>query len=442
MTAGTSELKYAFGKDGVSLRVQAIFFHVGVTTLARLSTFAASDGDLRAVLKDNMGLDADASLGARSEVSGVLCCFRSANTRTEEMSKQLGAMDAMQQSKPLMGSDYLIMRNAYELLYGVLEEADAPARVYVEKRISEMEAGDMRAESLQSVLNREQDGDEILQPQWDANGAVKLKRTIADISDPANPEELRRRLGIMFTSLVMIGLQHANRKELQGVRPALLHSYVGYLLGDHCWQLIAVDSEGHTVAAPQWNLVLKYEHAIRKRTYRVMQTSGMPFELALKESWLDTLTKERAFTTPLAISAATNKSVAMSVADQGSKPVKVIQVGFKKTKGGKGNAGGKGGKPGHGKGGGKGGSAKSGGSKGSGGKGQGKGRRPPAGCAEKTPDGRSICFGYNDWGVRCNDRNCWFVHCCGICFQSHPMFNCRGNGGQAPAASETQGKGA
>ena len=152
------------------------------------------------------------------------------------MSKQLGAMDAMQQSKPLMGSDYLIMRNAYEQLYGVLEEADAPARVYIEKRIGEMEAGDMRAESRQCVLNRDQDGDEILQPQWDANGAVKLKRTIADIADPANPEELRRRLGLMFTGLVMIALQHTNRKELQGVRPSLLHSYVGYLLGDHCLQ--------------------------------------------------------------------------------------------------------------------------------------------------------------------------------------------------------------
>ena len=191
MAAGTSELKYAFARDGVSERIQAIFFHVGVVTLARLSTFATTDAEIRQVLKDNMGLDADTSLTARAEVSGILCCFRSAGTRTTEMSKQLGVMDAMQQSKPLMGSDYLIMRNAYEALYGSLEEVEAPARVYLEKRIAEMEAGDMRAESLQTVLHRDQDGDEILQPQWDANGAVKLKRTVSDILDPQNPEELR-----------------------------------------------------------------------------------------------------------------------------------------------------------------------------------------------------------------------------------------------------------
>lgn len=452
MAAGSSELKYVFAAQGVSERVQALFYHHGVTTLARLSTFTESDTVLREVLKDSMGLDSATSLSARAEVSGVICSYKTAGTRTEEVSKHQGVMDANRQGKPLLGSEYLVMRNAFEAAYGRLEDIDAPARVYIEKRVSEMEAGDMRAESLQSVLNRDQDGDEIFVPHYDSAGNMKLRKSVIDIADPSNPEELRRRLAVMINGLVMIAMTHTNRKELQGVRPDLLHSYVGYLLGEHVWLLIARDSEGHTVVAPHWPLVIKYEFAIRKRAYRIMQESGTPFQIALRESWLDSLTKERSFTTPLAISAATgSKNIEMTSHKEGtaqsSNYIPVQQQG-KQGRGGRtrnGKGGGGRGKAGSGS---NKGNNKGGGGKGNkkGGKGGGKdGKGPPAGCASKTPDGRSVCFGYNDWNTKCNDRNCWFVHCCGICFSSHPMYSCPGNTGQRPtagAASETQGKGA
>ena len=436
MAAGTSELKYLMAKEGVSERVQSLFYHVGCVTVARFGLFAANEEDLRLVLKNDMGLDSAASLKNRSEVSGVLVAFSQAGKRTEAVATHLGTLDATRQTKPLLGSDYLVMKNSYERTYGKLEDQDAPARVYLERRIAEMEAGELRAEALTMVLNREQDGEETLQPSWDQSGVIKLRKCFEVLDNPANPEELRRRLGVMITGLIMMARQHTNRKELQTITPGLLHLYAGYLLGDHVWMLIARDAEGLTVAVPQGQLVIKYELAIRKRAYSMMQDTGRPFEECLRESWLDPLTKERAFTTPLAISAATHRHVEMSTfTGENSGGGHKQKVSNKKTK--QANKGKGGGKDAFALVSGKG--TRKGGSKG---KNKGGGLTVPAGCAPRTTEGRPICFGYNDKEVKCKNANCSFVHVCGICFQKHPMYVCKGNTGQVPSvAGETQGSG-
>ena len=140
------------------------------------------------------------------------------------------------------------------------------------------------------------------------------------------------------------------------------------------------------------------------------------------KAWKDSLTKERSFFTPLAISAAT-----------GNKPVEMTTVGVKRqlpdnekrsqsenkrmrrpdTKGkGKG--------------------------KGKGNKTKSEGRQAPNNCARTSPDGKSICYGYNDPVNKCKNQNCSFAHVCGICFLKHPMYACQGKG--KFSSPETQGR--
>ena len=437
MEAGTSELKYCFAKENVSERIQSIFFHVGVINLARLSTFCVDEAELRTVLKDDMGLDAATGLKARAEVSGVICAWAAAKTRTVEMAKHLGELDSRRQMKPLLGSDYLIMKNAYESKFERLEDQDTPARVYLERRIAEMESGELRAESLQTILNRDQDVEEMLQPCWDSSGMVKLKRTSAEVEDPRNPEELRHRLSLMFTGIIFISLQHSNRKELCGFTPDFVHKYTAYLLGEHCWGLIAKDNDGNTIATPHWGLVVKYEYAIRKKAYREMNDTGKDLRTCLREAWLDPLTKERHFSTPLSISASsgshtiqmTSAQLALKRPYEQHEETGSGKGRYKKVKDNKaGKGAGKGGK-GAGKGSGK-------------ASGKGAGKSIPKGCAPKTPDGRAVCYGYNDKELRCRKPDCNFLHVCGGCFQKgHPMYACRsGNKGQLPnSGADTQG---
>jgi len=60
------------------------------------------------------------------------------------------------------------------------------------------------------------------------------------------------------------------------------------------------------------------------------------------------------------------------------------------------------------------------------GKGKGKGgKRPREGkCAQQTPDGKRICYGFNSKNEGCARTTCIFLHACGKCFKDHPMWQC------------------
>ena len=436
LDSASSEIKFLLSKEGVSTEAQENLYHVGATTLAKLSAFFVDEADLRTVAKEELGIDPTASLQKRSELAGLIVAYNQAKTRTAEVAKHLGELDARSQTKPLIGTDFLAMRAAYEKIYCKLEDQECPSRIYLERRITELESGDMRAESLRSVLHRDQDGEEQFIPQWDASGSMKLKRSVTEIEDPSNPEELRRRLGIMVNAMVFLSLQHTNRPELKDVKPDLAGQYATYLLGDHVWSFVAKDEAGLTVASPNWPLIIQYEMAIRKRAYREVAERGITFPVALKESWLDPLTKERFFTTPLSISSATGgRKIEVASSTKRQQEENSWGSAKKQKNGGKGGTGKSGGgnfgKGGFGKGG--------GGSKG--GK-SGKGLQIPLNCARTTPDGKPICFGYNDKNVRCRNPKCAFAHVCGYCFVKHPIYACDGKkkfgSGDIPAP-ETQG---
>jgi hypothetical protein len=422
MEAGSSELKFLFGKENIDRAYQAKFFHVGILSVAKFGSLVRDQDELRRILKEDIGLDADAGLASRVQVASFICAYRNALTRTEEVAKYEGEQEARQMPKSLPQSEFLAMKNAYEAKWWKMEDVDIPARTFMEKRAEELESGELKAESLTSVLCREQDEDDFLQPVWDISGQLKVKKSSATTTDPENPEQFRRRIGISFNAIILLGLRHTNRPEIQGVTPQLAPRYCEYMLGEHVWGLVAKDPSGYTISAPTWNLILAYDMAIRKKAYRLMSDGAGDFSTCMKSAWMDSTTKERYFTTPMAIAASTGTNVEISYNQnkrlQGS-PAGSSQQGkwakSGKTKGKKG--------------GGKGGGA---------GKGKGKGKGPSQ-CASHTPDGKAICYSYNNSQVRCTKQDkCNFLHVCGRCFQKHPLYQCAGNKSKAP---ETGGQG-
>ena len=425
MKAGGTELKALFARNLVSNKIQALFFHSGVLTTAGLSNFAKDENDLRQCLKDDFGVDASTSLVQRTQVGATISAFQSALTKRSELAKFSGELDARQMQKPLLGSEYLVLKSAFERIHGKQEDCDLPSKSYLERRIADLESGDFRPEALTSIISRDQDEDDSLIQTWDASGQMRLRKSIATSEPPANPEELRKRLNMM------IALQHTNREEIQGFVPTFVYVYTNYLLGEHVWQMVARDNDGNTIATPHWNLVLQYEQAIRKKAYSEMQETGTRLHICIKQAWLDPLVKERAFTTPLALSTAAGKHVSPSSNTGNLRNAGVVQTIQKSKGGGRGKA--EGSQKGRGRGKGTKGKPKAGG--------KGSGLTVPTGCAARTPDGRALCFGYNDLAVRCRLATCPFLHVCGICFaKGHPMYACRGQKG-APPAGETQGTG-
>ena len=400
LARASADLKFLLSKEGVSILNQAKIFHVGVTTLQLFSTFVSDEKDLRDMLKTNLELDPSSDITARIQVAAFTCSFLSARVRREKQSEVDAEMLSRQMIKPLPKSDFLAMRVAFEVKFDKLEDRTTPSRDYVEKKLEDLESGEWRAEPLSEAASKDELEPDILTPVWDATGKLTVKKQSTTVPLPANPEELRRRIHLLGSTLIMLGLRHTNRPEIQNITPNDFHKYLDYLLGEHCYGMVAKSAEGFTVATPPWALVVAYEHAIRKKACQLLNDGSQPtFIQALRVAMSDPVVKERNFTTPLALSSSRTRSDPAKSDEQDLK-------GYRK-----GNQ--KGNYKGSHKGGGKKGSQK-------GGKGASKG-------AAKTADGKPICFRFNNPKVGCTSKKCRYAHQCGFCFsKAHPSFQCQG----------------
>jgi hypothetical protein len=198
-----------------------------------------------------------------------------------------------------------------------------------------------------------------------------------------------------------LGLKHTYRSALQGLTPQDIEDYLSYLLGEHVWQLTGKAADGSTVLTPSWSQLLVYEMAIRKKAYNDM-ANGATLKDALKAAYRDPVTKERYFTTPLAMASGNRRPLAFND-DSRQRPghQKGQGKGVRQVKGkgkGKGKKGGKGGKKGK----------------------------------------HNYCYASNNSWERCRNKNCSFDHLCLKCGGKHPVYQCSNS--EQPAG-ETQGSG-
>ena len=402
MEKASTDLAFLLAREGVRDDLQAKLFDAGITAVNKFAAFAQDADDLKQVLKDSFGLDSADGLSARVQVASIICAYRAALTRTTEVARFEGELEARQLTKPLPNTEYTAMRVAFEARWWRLEESEVPARTYLERRLEELEKGDMRAEPLSSVHSREEEEPELLTPVWSATGSMTLRRGQTAGQTPAGPETLRRKLALLGTGLIMVSYRHTNQSFLKNLQPQLFQSYLSYLLGDYVWNLVAKDSAGDPVAAPAWSQVVAYEFAIRKHAWALVQSDNLTFADALAQAWRDPTVKERNFTTPLAMATIAKRAAPQWAPMPGQEA--------KRHKGDKGDKGAKGGK---------------------GDKGSGKSHY------SRTPDGRNICYRYNNKKQKCTNKKCKFVHCCTICMGDHPAYACKG---QAAGPAEGQGE--
>ena len=57
-----------------------------------------------------------------------------------------------------------------------------------------------------------------------------------------------------------------------------------------------------------------------------------------------------------------------------------------------------------------------------------------------TPDGKPICFRFNDNRKKCSGKKCRFVHVCSLCLGKHPAYQCKGPAKGADTQGEALGQ--
>lgn len=401
METASPDLKFLLDREGIMLITQARIMQAGITTMRQFGAFFTDTDDLRKVAKDSLGLDPD-TLAQRVELSKLVVAWESAKVRSTRLAEAEADAEIRQEAKQLKGTDVNSIRKAYEAKWWKLEEEQVPAKSYLERISEGVERGELRAELLSEAVNKIEGETDVMKAVWDPTGTIKAVRTTPSVPLPRDPEELRTRVALLGRAWAFVALMQPNSAPLQGMTPQDWASYLDHLLGPYVHRLHARDEFGNISSSPPWSLVLSYEQEVRRKMLRLVTEDNQSMKDALKAACNDSVVKERYFTTPLAVSGPSRKRKLENTGD-------TYPTNTRNDHGG-------GGKSSNGKGKGK-------------GRGKSKGKQSSAGfgkngCARSTPDGKPICFAFNDKPNPCTKSKCPFLHVCGKCFKDHPMYQC------------------
>ena len=253
----------------------------------------------------------------------------------------------------------------------------------------------------------------------DASGVVRIKKGKLDVPLPTDTEGLRKRLRTWGMGFTFAKLKHPTRAWLKDAVPETISEYADYILGDTVRGLVARNDRGEAVASPSFAQILHYDYQVRKEQAKLIG-KGSSFKDALEAASKDHSIRERHFVTPMAVSAISSGSGGGG--NRGRDRSRSGTARGKRHKNGHGgdrrdtSAGSghwdKGSSKGKGKGQHKG--------KGKGkDKGKGKGKRGHI----TTPDGKQICFAFNNQHEKCSG-SCDRAHVCRLCRGNHPAYEC------------------
>jgi hypothetical protein len=403
----SSDLRFILSECEVPSVLQAAISGLGYKALNLFAVLADDRAGIRTCCKDVLGIDlTDTGLTAAQLLAGrlattqVLAAWVTAQARHAEAEKVTAENRSSRMPMTLPKSTLIAIRQRFTKEFGKVSDKLWPCSTLLEQRIQEVEEGNLTAQPLTDIL-AEEDGPDENFVMLDSGGAIRTRKAPKAIPLPATTEELRNRirtLGITYTAACY---KHSSRVWLRSTSPALWLEYVEYILGE---QVAAyhLDSSGQTVVA-SWTTVLSYELAIRKLMVHRVLYENEDIATALRYACKDLSTKERHFITPTALRRNPGGDSSSSAFHGTIKTIskrEQRQANYWQAKG-KGKSD-------------KGKSSKSR---------PGKNSKGAKWKHSKTPDGRSICFAFQD--NSCKKSSCNFVHACGNCLGTHGAVDCK-----------------
>lgn len=406
------DILYLLEDNGVTQEIQAKLAYAGFSSVSKLRGLGDSREDIRDILRDSMGIDAQTNLTRRALVAAVQAAWEAAKTYVDKKS-QAEAEDRIRgEPRSLKLTEFLRVKAAMEKVQGKTPEELVPAPCVIERMISDIEEGEWLPLQLDEVASkREADQDMVIGSQLSRDGLLRItKKPKLKIGMPQNSEDLRARLRLLANALSMIRLKLSNQAWLRTSERSVWEKHIDYILGPKVKGRVVKDELGREVATPPWHLVLSFEYHIREKAAELVNEERLDLQAALIKARKDEETRSDYFTTPLAI----------SVREISQKPLtpkltlQTASTGGQATGFGKGKKRRRNGKIKQNT-------------------GQANASVPGATEADpktpnfqelkaagkkklktKTPDNKPICFKFNN-GDKC-DASCGRVHCCQICF--------------------------
>ena len=399
------DLRFILSEREVPEDLQVRLSTLGVRTLGLFCSIVDSKADLRATLIADFGLNhaeaditREVAMERRINTARLVDSWETASKRLSESDRVAAEQKASRLPLTLSKSHHITLRQRFEQDFGRVPDKAWPCQALVEKRFEEVEEGEVRADPLSDIVSTEEVTEDVIGAIMDRDGAIRMKKAPRTIPLPSGSEELRNRIKILGITFQLAAYRHSSRPWLATTSPDIWRDHADYVLGDDIGGFCVSSASGEV--RPPWQVVLGYEFQVRKTACRLIMFDGLDIAAAMRAARKDMETKEKHFSTPTALAAT--RGVKRPADGMGGATSSDWAPAAKKkgsSKGGKGQ--GKG--------------SSKGGDK-SGGKGKSSFKNT------KTPDGRMICFRYQD--DSCKSKKCNFVHLCTTCLGEHPLSQC------------------
>ena len=379
----------------VGKQTQADLAKSGVDNISMLSAVAINREALEKVAKDMLGIDVAGGGGDEQiRFAQLYLAWQAATKRVKVQDEMDAEATAQKEAKPVPPHEILALRQRFEAEYYKLKDAEIPAKSSLEDLFEQIDSGEFRPMALRHFGSRADDEEaEVGNLQLGKAGQVKIKKSRVETAPPSTLEELRAKVVLMANHYLFAKFRYPNKQLLKRINPFTFLDYLGYLTGKYVAQMESQTVDGIKLHKPSVKLLVNYEYQMRKEVVEEMNQGNCMAE-ELKKITKNSDIRERHFSTPLAVSSASQAMQAGWSNPDGS-PVRVHPYG-----GGKGKGKGKKGK----------------------GKIKGKKGQQQQQLHSTTPDGRQICFAWNNQQEGCKG-GCQRVHACRICLDpSHTTF--------------------
>ena len=438
MAAMDSELIYLLESSKVPTEIIAKFGSLGYTDIETFAHMEVSGAAVREMIKSDISLDPAAGPDRRAMVARLLAVWDAAGKRAAKLKEEEASQRAGDLPRHLPKGKHLEIVRAFASAHRELKDKECPAPSYLDWRFEQVEDGELKAESLAEVVNKEEAQDE----DWGGarvspDGHIKLVKGRSSGKAPESPEALRAKIRLMGVAWEFVRLKFPARPYLKGLSSETWGDHVEWLLGEDVYGNTVKDSSGSISYRPSWATILELDFRVRKKAYHSVNTSGATLAAALEAARNDTALLQKYFITPISLAAGAEAARATA----GKRPAPADWPVPPSTRQAEGSSappisfsdssgGGRRGNPKGGKG------AKGNPKGGKGGKDKGKGKRQnqqpqqqqqqgqrwTSGESNETPDGRMKCFRYQRG--KCTDANCGRVHACLVCNGKHPKMHC------------------
>ena len=193
-----SDLQFVLADSGVSLEGQvAIARRYG--NMRKFRAVGDTRADVRRACLNDFAIPQDTP-ESRAETAAVVSAWEVAQEYISKEVEIRAEAKVLGQPQALQVHERQAMLKAVELVYGPLQEAEAPSAEYLSVKAEETETNEPQASSLDEVTSKRDSQTAEIQTGLDSSGHIRITKTKVKLKLPATTEEYRRVMAARYKS--------------------------------------------------------------------------------------------------------------------------------------------------------------------------------------------------------------------------------------------------